>query len=173
MELRLAREQEFLQVRGLYWDIIDQMARAEYRPGWKKGIYPSDQWIRAALREGSLYTAREGDALIGPMALDHRSAEGYDRAAWGVDAAGGAVSVIHALGVLPAWQGRGAGKLLVRGALETARQNGQRAVRLDVLGTNLTAQKLYERVGFQYRGTLQLYYEDTGLTDFRLYEYIL
>ena len=36
-----------------------------------------------------------------------------------------------------------------------------------------TAQKLYERVGFQYRGTLQLYYEDTGLTDFRLYEYIL
>ena len=52
MELRLAREQEFLQVRGLYWDIIDQMARAEYRPGWKKGIYPSDQWIRAALREG-------------------------------------------------------------------------------------------------------------------------
>ena len=157
MELRLAREQEFLQVRGLYWDIIDQMARAEYRPGWKKGIYPSDQWIRAALREGSLYTVREGDALIGAMALDHRCAEGYDRAAWGVDAAGGAVSVIHALGVLPAWQGRGAGKLLVRGALET----------------NLTAQKLYERVGFQYRGTLQLYYEDTGLTDFRLYEYIL
>ena len=42
-----------------------------------------------------------------------------------------------------------------------------------MLGTNLTAQKLYERVGFQYRGTLQLYYEDTGLTDFRLYEYIL
>lgn len=123
MELRLAREQEFLQVRGLYWDIIDQMARAEYRPGWKKGIYPSDQWIRAALREGSLYTAREGDALIGAMALDHRCAEGDDRAAWGVDAAGGAVSVIHALGVLPAWQGRGAGKLLVRGALETARQN--------------------------------------------------
>ena len=76
MELRLAREQEFLQVRGLYWDIIDQMARAEYRPGWKKGIYPSDQWIRAALREGSLYTAREGDALSGAMALDHRCAEG-------------------------------------------------------------------------------------------------
>lgn len=173
MELRLAREQEFLQVRGLYWDILDQMARAEYRPGWKKGIYPSDQWIRAALRESSLYTAREGDALIGAMALDHRSAEGYDSADWGVDAAGGEVSVIHALGVLPAWQGRGAGKCLVRGALETARRNGQRAVRLDVLGTNLTAQKLYERMGFQYRGTLQLYYEDTGLTDFRLYEYIL
>lgn len=28
-------------------------------------------------------------------------------------------------------------------------------------------------MGFQYRETIKLFYEDTGLTDFLLYEYVL
>ena len=39
-----------------------------------------------------------------------------------------------------------------------------------MLGGNLPAEKLYTAAGFQYRGTIKLFYEDTGLTDFLLYE---
>ena len=62
---------------------------------------------------------------------------------------------------------------MVREAIRTAGENGQKAVRLDVLGTNIPAQKLYSSMGFQYRDTIQLFYEDTGLTDYMLYEYLL
>lgn len=48
-----------------------------------------------------------------------------------------------------------------------------KAIRLDVLGGNIPASKLYESMGFKYIETLKLFYEDTGLTDFLLYELVL
>ena len=41
---------------------------------------------------------------------------------------------------------------------------------LDVLEGNLPAKKLYESVGFQYIERMELFYEDTGLAGFWLYE---
>ena len=43
----------------------------------------------------------------------------------------------------------------------------------DVLGGNIPAENLYRGLGFQYLATLQMYYENTGWTAFRLYEYVL
>lgn len=54
-----------------------------------------------------------------------------------------------------------------------ARNNQQKAIRLDVLGGNVPAEKFYTQIGFQYMDTLQMYYEDTGWTEYRLYEYVL
>ena len=48
-----------------------------------------------------------------------------------------------------------------------------RAITLALLGGNLPAQRLYEGLGFAYMGTVPLFYEDTGWTDFLLYEYVL
>lgn len=44
---------------------------------------------------------------------------------------------------------------------------------IHALGGNVPAEKLYTRMGFQYMDTLQMYYEDTGWTDYELYEYVL
>ena len=49
----------------------------------------------------------------------------------------------------------------------------QKAIRLDVLAANVSAQRFYLSRGFEYCGTVKLFYEDTGLTEFLLYEYIL
>ena len=48
-----------------------------------------------------------------------------------------------------------------------------KVIRLDVLEGNIPAQKVYERLGFNYINTIQMYYEDTGLTGYMLYEYVL
>ena len=52
-----------------------------------------------------------------------------------------------------------------------AADRGMKAIRLDVLEGNLPAEKLYQKVGFQYAGSLNIFYEDTGWADFNLYEY--
>ena len=46
---------------------------------------------------------------------------------------------------------------------------------LSVSYTHLDVYKrqLYSSMGFQYRDTIQLFYDDTGLTDYMLYEYLL
>lgn len=45
--------------------------------------------------------------------------------------------------------------------------------RLDVLGGNIPAEKAYTRMGFVYRGTINMFYEDTGWTGYRLFEYVV
>jgi ribosomal protein S18 acetylase RimI-like enzyme len=57
--------------------------------------------------------------------------------------------------------------------MDYARAHQQKVIRLDVLKGNRHAEKLYSGMGFQYLHTLPMYYEDTGWTDFKLYEYLL
>ena len=83
------------------------------------------------------------------------------------------VTVIHALGVHPAFAGKGYAKQLVQFAIRAATENAQKALRLDVLKGNTPAEKLYAGMGFLYLHTLKMFYEDTGWTEYELYEYKL
>ncbi len=62
---------------------------------------------------------------------------------------------------------------VVQYAIGTARAQGCRALRLDVLGGNVPAERLYTGQGFARRGTVRMFYPDTGWTDYGLYEYLL
>ena len=52
-----------------------------------------------------------------------------------------------------------------------AQNNGMQAIRLDALASNTPAHKIYERLGFEYRGKQHLYAENTGWMDFDFFEY--
>ena len=173
MRLERARERDFEDVRQFYEAVIDGMAGSDYHPRWKKGIYPTDAFFRAAIQKGELHIVRLDGAVVGAMVLNHQSSEGYEGVKWALSAQEEQITVIHTLAVLPACHGRGIGRFLVGQAIQTAREGGQRAVRLDVLASNLPAQRLYAGMGFEYRETVRLFYENTGLTDFMLYEFVI
>ena len=54
-----------------------------------------------------------------------------------------------------------------------ARSRCMKAIRLDVLKGNLPARRAYEKIGFQYRGTVPMYYEDTGGKEFEMFEIVV
>ncbi|MBV2353626.1 GNAT family N-acetyltransferase [Streptomyces sp. J2-1] len=64
------------------------------------------------------------------------------------------VRQIQGFAVAEAARGRGAGRALLRGALEEARRRGARRVTLRVLGHNTPARRLYESEGFAVEGVL-------------------
>ena len=173
MIIRAARTTEFEAVRAFYHAIIDGIGDSAVSAGWKKDIYPAPEFLRESIRGGELFAAVEGNALIGAMVLNHRCNAEYETIRWPTSAEAAEVTVIHALGVHPAFTRRGCAKEMVRFALDRARAQGQKAVRLDVLKGNLYAEKLYAGMGFRYLHTLPMYYEDTGWTDYELYEYPL
>ena len=80
------------------------------------------------------------------------------------------MAVIHILAVSPDRQGEGIGSKMIREAIHLAKANGMQAIRLDALASNSPAHKLYERLGFEYRGKQHLYAENTGWTDFYFFE---
>ena len=173
MDIERAGIGDFEKVRGFYHRLIDDMADSVFHPGWKKGIYPSDDLIRSSLEEGSLFVMRSSGDIISAMIMNHECNEGYAGAPWSLEASGDEVAMIHALGVLPAFSGHGIAKEMARKAISVAKGRGVRTVRLEVLRENLPAKRAYAAVGFRRVGDVSMFYENTGWTEFTLFEYLL
>ena len=80
------------------------------------------------------------------------------------------MAVLHILAINPDYQKKGIGSEMVRKAINLAKEKGMQAIRLDALASNTPAHKMYERLGFEYRGKQHLYAENTGWTDFYFFE---
>jgi len=97
--------------------------------------------------------------------------EDYHAIEWSRNVADEEVAVIHILAVSPDKQGAGIGSMMVLEAIRLAHNNGMKSIRLDALASNTPAHKIYERLGFEYRGKQHLYAENTGWMDFYFFEY--
>ena len=107
------------------------------------------------------------------MVLNHDYNESYHNYQWQTAANDSELLIIHALGVHSDFNGKGYAKAMVQKAIDIAKETDMKAIRLDVLTGNIPAEKLYQGFGFQHMATMQMYYEDTGWADFKLYEYVL
>ena len=75
------------------------------------------------------------------------------------------------LAISPSLQGKGISKVMIDYVKSLARKNRVKVIRLDILKGHLIAQKAYEKCGFIYQGSIEMYYEDTGNTYYDVYEY--
>ena len=62
------------------------------------------------------------------------------------------------------------GKIVVENILELARSEHKKAVRLDVLDACKAAERLYTRCGFRFVEAKNMFYEDTGWTEYKMFE---
>ena len=173
LTIRPAALEDLAAVRSFYHSLIDAMETAVYKPGWKKDVYPSQAFLLRSIEQGAAFIGVCGGRIASCMVLDHSYNESYRAITWRVEAKDSELLVIHALGVHPDFARQGLAGQMVRKAIEIARSQGVKAIRLDVLEGNLPAEKTYTKLGFQYRGTVEMFYEDTGWTDFRVFEYVL
>lgn len=173
MKLHIANINDYQDVRSFYDQLIDEMENADFKPGWKKGVYPTDQFLKDSIKDKHLYIVTLNNLYVGAMVMNHESNDGYDKINWKVKVSNDDIFIIHALGILPRYHGQGIAKYLIQEAIKLSINIGKIAIRLDVLATNVPAQKLYTKIGFQYIDTVKLFYEDTGLTDYLVYEFIL
>ena len=179
MIITKALSEEYPEVRLFYHSVIDAFQDAPYRPMWEKDIYPSPEELQSAIAEGTLFIGRidsnspGGQRIAGAMVVNQKYNESYHNAVWPTDLKKDEFMVIHMLGVHTDFAGRGFAGKLVEYAIACARDAGMKAIRLDVLKGNLPANRLYEALGFQYVDTVSMFYEDTGWTDFELYELTL
>lgn len=173
MQIRKARPDEFDRVRQFYHSLIDAAESAEYKPGWIKGQYPSDGYLKDSIEKGELYIGEQGERVACAMIMNNYANECYSDVKWTTDAPPEKITVLHALGVHPDFGRRGIAKELIAFAADLARERAQTAIRLDTLSSNIPAQRLYKSAGFIHLGRFNMYYDDTGWTDFELYEYPL
>ena len=127
--------------------------------------------IQASIDKGELYVLADGDEIATCVIANDEKVEGYADAPWQIDS--DEVIILHVLAVHPDYRGKGLARRLVENVIEQERKAGKKALRLDVIENNTTAEKLYQKLGFQYVQTNTLYYDVVGKMTFKLYELVL
>lgn len=173
LQIRSAARSDYETVKEFYYSLIDAMADAAYKPGWERDVYPTQAFLQESIANGELYIGEWEGRMVSCMVVNHKYNDGYKKIRWLVEAKDEELLVIHALGVHPDFSGRGIAKEMVRNTIALAKEGRIRTIRLDVLGGNLPAEKAYTGLGFQYLDTIRMFYEDTGWTEFKIYEYIV
>ena len=171
MKLELATQNDFEAIIAFYDDVTERTPEMATYARWSKGKHPTVEGIRAYIAEESMYLYRANSAIVGAMAVTMYQGEDYHAINWMQQVLDNKVAVIHILAVSPDSQGTGIGSEMIREAIRLARSKGMQAIRLDALASNTPAHKIYERLGFEYRGKQHLYAQNTGWTDFYFFEY--
>ena len=171
MIFRKAEKEDFDKIKSLYWTLIDQEQDDPSFPHWKKGIHPSDEMIQDGIDKGDLYVLADGDEIAACVIANDEKVDGYSDAPWQIDS--DEVIVLHVLAVRPNHRGKGLARRLVENVIEQERKAGKKALRLDVIENNTIAEKLYQKLGFQFIQTKTLYYDVVGKMTFKLYERVL
>lgn len=94
---------------------------------------------RFLLRESVIYLALEGDAALGFTQLYPSFSSVSLKRLW----------ILNDLFVIPAARGQRVGEALIGAAVKLAQESGAVGVQLETAHSNLSGQKLYERLGFQ------------------------
>ena len=68
--IRIGKIEELGKVKDFYDSLIEKMQEAEYKPGWKKDIYPTREMLREALEKGELYIGEEAGKTVSCMILN-------------------------------------------------------------------------------------------------------
>lgn len=177
LSIALATLKDIPALLALYADVIEAVAGTDNDPLWTLGIHPSEEGLASAIEAGTLlvgWCEENGTRMLAAaLVANDDVVEGYESVAWRAQASSNEVCVIHLFAVHPAFQHRGFARRMLDAAQDFAREQGKRVIRLDTLASNKGAQRVYDHCGFDNLGHASLTYEDTGVTDFVMYELAL
>lgn len=116
---------------------------------FRKGVYPTVRDAENAVKAGSLYVYEENQMIAGSIIIDNIQPTEYEKIPWSGYFSQDKVMVIHLLMVRPGSKGNGIATSLVRYAMELAKENACKALRLDTGSQNIPAVELYKKLGFR------------------------
>ncbi|EHQ91027.1 GNAT family N-acetyltransferase [Desulfosporosinus youngiae] len=170
-EGNIAEKNEIMTFYDKMCKILDN---SSFLPDGNKGGFPPKEMIVEAIKNKELFVGIKNDCVMAAYIMDHLCDSAYDKVKWQIDADKIEVFILHALRVSPEYGGRGYAKKLVEHAIQIAKQNKQKAIRLDCIEGNDVPQKMYMSYGFKYIDTVGIFYEDIGTEmNFLLFELLL
>lgn len=174
MVIQEAASRDFPELMDFYNEMCEVLGQRDFLPEGNRGGFPSEEMVEAAMQSHGQFIGREDGRIVAAYMMNHDCDPAYQKATWQIAAEPEEVVVLHALRVLPRYEGRGFFRRMMEHAICTARARGQKAMRLDVLKGNDIPQRLYRSLGFIHVDTVDITYADIGAPmPFLLYELIL
>ena len=147
--VRKATEADIPAVTAIYDALLDREEQGLLSTGWTRGVYPTEQTARDALRAGTLYVMEREGRVTAAAKIDQSQMEQYSRCRWQHDAPPEQVLVLHTLVVPPRCGGHGYGTKFVHFYEDCARERGCPFLRMDTNAVNAAARSLYKKLGYR------------------------
>ena len=154
MLLTKATQHDFSAVCTLYQSVCAAM-NAAGNDQWVWGDYPNEDILRGTLNAGSLYIAKEEDALLAAVTIDTNFDPEYASVNWLFGTVPGA---FHRLAIAPEHQGKGLGKKIIADVCDILRSQGCNTLRIDTYSVNEAAQRLYAAIGMRKAGEVKFFH---------------
>ena len=156
-------------VTKMYREVVHALEQGINYPQWSDE-HPSNAYIADSISQGELFACIDNGVIRGATVLSENPEGHYEAGEWKYPLNRGEYLIVHTLAVSPSSERKGVASFLVDGCVEYARDNGYRAIRLDVVPENTPAVHLYQKKGFTFAGRKDLKRNIKGLPLFDLYE---
>lgn len=156
MSLRLAVSDDVPYIMGMIRKVIPRMhAIGNYQ--WDE-YYPTEATFQKDIKSDTLYVYEETGVIKGCIVADNNHAFAYDDIPW--DLARIDCLALHRLAIDPAFQGQGLAQEILTEIISIGQDKGYLGIHTDTSLENKPMQQLFEKLGFIYKGQLNL---DTNL----------
>ncbi len=143
IEFRLARENDLLEIKEMYFNLIDRMNNSGIQI-WDS-VYPC-QFFEKDIINNSLYVLLKNDIIVGAFAL-YREHAGEKHVKW--KNVSSKAFYIDRLGVNIDYSKQGIATELLKRAIEIVREKSGENLRLFVVESNAPAINVYRKFGFK------------------------
>lgn len=148
MIFRKATENDIADIAKIYEDIIAAQENGGPFVGWQKGVYPTAETAKAALKRGDLFVLEDGK-ITGAAIINNLQVDVYAGAPWEYPAKDEEVCVLHTLVIFPSAAKKGYGKAFVNFYENYAKETGCPYLRMDTNAKNERARAMYKKLGYK------------------------
>lgn len=147
--IRLATQNDAQKIAKTYDDLLTFEKSHQSFSNWQLGIYPTIKVPMEKIPKCEMYVLESGGEICASMVLNSEQAEEYKKVPWEFAASPNEVLVIHTLCVPPEKSGHGFATKMLKFAMDYARKNAFKVIRLDTYAHNEPAKSLYQKHGFR------------------------
>lgn len=168
--MEFALNNDIDEIVELYRTVIEAVNKTNIKLGWNIDIYPSREFVENAVKMGEMCILRIDDKIVSSGVVNHNVNAEYDEIDWQIKAPKDKISTIHALATLPDYRGGIVSAQMLKDIESYCKAQGDLAIHLDVIDTNVPALKLYLRNGYTLIKEIKMYYEVVGTRTFSMLE---
>lgn len=169
IKLRKAHINEANEILSFYEDIIFSIRDSEFNPKWNDS-YPDMEFIKESILKEELYVYPQ-NGLKACLVINNELEKEYSNVKWHINAETDEIIAIHTFAVKST--GKGIGKEIFDHIVKEAIKNNKKTIRIDVIDGNIGAQRAFEKWGFEYVDSVEMFHEAVGWETFHLFERIL
>ena len=142
------------ELTNFYNKIVIYLDKNINYPLWIYGVYPCESTIREAIQKKYQYAYFENGKIVGAFVLNEDPAGTIENAK--IEFKRGEFLVIHTLAVDYELYRKGIATKMIKYCVEKAKNEGYKAVYVDIVPTNTPARNIFTKNGFKYLGDFNL-----------------